>query len=286
MIDSIVSVLIKMALAEDIGSGDVTSEAFISEKMKSSASIITRQKAVVAGLSVAKEVFYQVDPQIEVTFCASEGAVLEADAPLLKVAGPTRSLLAAERVALNFLGRLTGIATLTRSYVNAVAGTGVLILDTRKMTPAWRLLEKAAVKAGGAQNHRCGLFDAVLLKDNHLSALGVEVFSKLPSMLEELRHRHPLMKIEVEAETLEQVAFFLEQKEITTILLDNMGLEELRHAVALRQQKNQAVRLEASGGVTLATVRAVAETGIDEISLGALTHSAPWADLSLEFVHE
>ncbi|MBX9743286.1 MAG: carboxylating nicotinate-nucleotide diphosphorylase [Chthoniobacterales bacterium] len=275
--------LIKTALAEDIATGDITSMAFIPEAMRSHGRIITRHPAVIAGLAVAIEVFRQVDSNNEVTLCAAEGEGLEAGAPLLEVSGPTRSLLTAERVVLNFLGRLTGIASLTRRYVDAVVGTGVLILDTRKMTPGWRILEKEAVKAGGGKNHRQGLFDAILVKDNHLVALGPEGLSRLPQVLQKIRADHPTLKIEIEADTLEQVSFFLEQREVNTILLDNMSLEQLRTAVALRQQKNRNVRLEASGGITLEKIRAVAETGIDEISLGALTHSAVWADLSMEF---
>lgn len=278
--------LIKMALAEDIGAGDITSMAFIPETMGSCGRIITRKKAIAAGLAVAAEVFHQVDPKVQTTLRAAEGELLEAGTTLLEITGPTRSLLGGERVALNFLGRLTGIATLTGAHVDAVKGTGVTILDTRKMTPGWRMLEKAAVQAGGGKNHRVGLFDAILIKDNHLAALGADGLTSLPAYLQEVRANHPAIKIEIEADTLEQASFFLQQKEVNTILLDNMGLEELRAAVALRNKKAPAIRLEASGGITLANLRAVAETGIDEISLGALTHSAPWADLSLEFTHD
>ncbi len=333
MLDINILTLIKIALAEDIGSGDATSRAFIPETMRSCGRIITRNRAVVAGLAVAVEVFQQLDPTIKITLRSAEGELLEAGATLLELAGPTRSLLAGERVALNFLGRLTGIATLTRAHVDAVEGTGVTILDTRKMTPGWRTLEKAAVQAGGGKNHRVGLFDAILIKDNHLAALDffrnstsavncgvVPVLAPsstsctlsccapsapgtssaeaslerslsdedvcLPARLREVRVRYPEIKIEIEADTLEQASFFLEQKEINTILLDNMSLEELCAVVVLRNKKAPTIRLEASGGITLANLRAVAETGIDEISLGALTHSAPWADLSLEFTHD
>jgi len=274
--------LIKEALAEDLGSGDITSEAFIPEDSQSHARIITRKKAVAAGLFVAQEVFRQVDPKLQITLQAREGDVLEAGASLLEINGATRSLLSAERVALNFLGRLMGIATLTRSYVNAVAGTGVTILDTRKMTPGWRLLEKEAVKLGGGKNHRMGLFDAILVKDNHLASLGSEQKTILSKKIHELRKKNSSLKIEIEADTLEQVAFFLTIKEVNALLLDNMSLEEMQQAVALKNQIAPEVRLEASGGITLENIRNVAETGVDEISLGALTHSAMWADLSLE----
>jgi len=274
--------LIKSALAEDLGAGDITSEAFISGEAKSHARIVTRKRAVAAGLFVALEVFRQVDPTLQVTLVAKEGETVEPGATLLEIHGATRSLLSAERVALNFLGRLMGIATLTQSYVSAVAGTGVTILDTRKMTPGWRLLEKEAVKLGGGKNHRMGLFDAILIKDNHLAALGMEQKNILPKKIQELRIKHPNLKIEIEADTLEQIAFFLTIKEVNTLLLDNMSLEEMSRAVVLKNQVSPKVRLEASGGITLENVRTVAETGVDEISLGALTHSALWADLSLE----
>lgn len=274
--------LIKSALEEDLGAGDITSEAFISAEAKSHARIITRKRAVAAGLSVALEVFRQVDSTLQVTLIAKEGETVEPGATLLEIHGATRSLLSAERVALNFLGRLMGIATLTQSYVSAVAGTGVTILDTRKMTPGWRLLEKEAVKLGGGKNHRIGLFDAILIKDNHLAALGSQQKSILPKKIQELRIKHPNLKIEIEADTLEQIAFFLTIKEVSTLLLDNMSLEEMSRAVALKNQMSPEVRLEASGGITLENVRTIAKTGVDEISLGALTHSALWADLSLE----
>ncbi|MBX9576861.1 MAG: carboxylating nicotinate-nucleotide diphosphorylase [Chthoniobacterales bacterium] len=282
MMNKTTTALIKAALVEDLGNGDITSEAFIPEELQSQARIITRKKAVAAGLSVAREVFNQIDPTLQVTLLTTEGATLEPGAPLLEIEGATRSLLSAERVALNFLGRLMGIATLTQSYVDAVAGTGVTILDTRKMTPGWRLLEKEAVKLGGGKNHRIGLFDAVLIKDNHLAALGTEQKNMLPKKIQELRLKHPALKIEIEADTLEQVAFFLAIKDVNVVLLDNMSLKEMRQAVALKNQMAPTVRLEASGGITLENIRAVAETGVDEISLGALTHSALWADLSLE----
>jgi len=276
--------LIKAALAEDLGTGDITSKAFIPAEAKSHARIITRKKAIAAGLSVAQEVFRHVDPALKVMLLAREGETLEAGAPLLEIRGAAQSLLSAERVSLNFLGRLIGIATSTRSYVDAVAGTGVTILDTRKMTPGWRLLEKEAVELGGGKNHRMGLFDAILIKDNHLAALGAEQKNILPKRIQELRKEYPALKIEIEADTLDQVAFFLTIKEVNTLLLDNMSLEEMCQAVILKNQIAPKVRLEASGGITLENIRAVAETGVDEISLGALTHSAVWADLSLEIL--
>ncbi len=274
--------LIKMAIAEDIGTGDITSLTFIPVTQSSRGRIITRQPLVVSGISTALQVFQQIDPEIIVTPRVSDGEKRDAGETLLDLEGSTRSLLSAERIVLNFLGRLAGIATTTRAHVDLVSGTGVTILDTRKMTPGWRILEKEAVRAGGGKNHRMGLYDAILIKDNHLAALGANLALNLPGYLKKARWQHPHMNIEVEADTMHQVELFLSIPEITTILLDNMSLEMLRAAVALRNQKAPAMRLEASGGITQKNLRAVAQTGIDEISLGALTHSAVWADLSLE----
>ena len=198
----------------------------------------------------------------------------------MEISGSTRSILSAERTALNFLGRLCGIATQARRYADAVKGTGVTLLDTRKTTPGWRLLEKAAVRAGGCMNHRIGLFDAVLVKDNHLAALGD--LSLLPPVIAHLRGNHPGLPIEIEADTLDQVERLLSMTGIDVILLDNMTPEQMARAVALRDAIAPAVLLEASGGVTLAKLPGIAATGIDRISVGALTHSAPHADLSLE----
>lgn len=286
--------LIKAALAEDIGSGDITSENFIPQESRSRAHIITRKKCVAAGLSLAQEVFREVDPTLIVKLTTEEGALLEPGEKVIEVEGSTRSLLLAERVVLNFLGRLIGVATLTRAYVEAVAGTGVTILDTRKTTPGWRLLEKAAVRAGGGKNHRMGLFDAVMIKDNHLAALvdpsldSVKSLSErlamLPAKMSEMRQQYPEVKLEIEADTLEQLQFFLTIPEVNTILLDNMSLQQMSEAVTFRNEMAPFIRLEASGGITLETIRAVAETGIDEISLGALTHSVFSADLSLEII--
>jgi nicotinate-nucleotide pyrophosphorylase (carboxylating) len=193
---------------------------------------------------------------------------------VLEITGPTRSILTGERVALNFIQRLSGVATITRKFVEAVAGTGAEILDTRKTTPGLRALEKAAVKAGGARNHRIGLFDAVMVKDNHLLA-----HPHLPAAIQEIRHKHPKLLIEVEADSIEQVREFVRLEAVDVILLDNMSPEEIRKCVALRRP---GLKFEASGGVSLMTVRAIAETGVDYISVGQLTHSAPSIDFSLE----
>lgn len=264
--------VVAAALAEDVGVGDVTSEATIPEQAVGTAEILLRERGVVCGLTAAEAVFRALDPGVVFEPLVEEGALLEQPGPVARVAGPLRAILAGERTALNLLGRLSGIATLTRRYVDAVAGTGVAILDTRKTTPGLRLLEKHAVACGGGRNHRLGLWDGVLVKDNHLRAAG-----SLAAAVERVRAASEL-PVEVECETLEQVAEALAAG-ADAILLDNMGPGELRAAVRLAGGR---ARLEASGGVTLENVRAVAETGVDEISVGALTHSARSLDVSLE----
>lgn len=273
--------LISLALREDLGKeGDVTSAAFIPENSGSTARIVARAECVASGLSTARAVFLRADPLLEVSLRCAEGDLLGKGAVLLEIRGSTRSILAAERTALNFLGRLCGIATLARRYADAVRGLPVKLLDTRKTTPGWRLLEKHAVRAGGCVNHRMGLHDAVLVKDNHLAAIGG--VASLPAALARLRTEHPSLPVEIEADTPEQVSSLLGMEGIDVVLLDNMSPALMREAVAQRDARAPGVKLEASGGVTLETVREIAETGVDRISVGALTHSAPNADLSLE----
>ncbi len=264
--------IVYAALAEDVGAGDVTTEATVDADAVGTAELVTRGAGVVSGLEAAEAVFRALDPEIEFERLVEEGAILEGPAVVAVVRGSLRAILTGERTALNLLGRLSGIATLTRRYVDAVAGTGVAILDTRKTTPGLRVLEKHAVACGGGRNHRFGLDDGVLVKDNHLRAAG-----SVREAVEDLR-RATTLPIEVECDTLEQVEEALAAG-VEAILLDNMSLAELTAAVALARGR---ARLEASGGVTLDTVRAVAETGVDEISIGALTHSAPALDVSLE----
>ena len=264
--------IVRASLAEDLGSGDVTTDATVDEAARGTAVLVTRAPGVVAGLHAVETVFRVLDPRVEVERLAEDGDVLEAAAPVARVSGSLRAILTGERTALNLLGRLSGIATATRRYVDAVEGTGVAILDTRKTTPGLRALEKQAVAAGGGRNHRFGLDDGVLVKDNHLAATG-----SIRVAVERLRTVTDL-PIEVECDTLEQLQDALDAG-ADAILLDNMSLDELRRAVALADGR---ARLEASGGVTLETVRAIAETGVDEISVGALTHSAPVLDVSLE----
>jgi len=273
--------LISLALAEDLGAaGDVTSGAFITAESKSRALIVARGACIASGLSTAMEVFRRIDPELQVTAHCSDGDSLEKGATLIELAGSTRSILAGERTALNFLGRLCGIATLARRYADEVAGTNVRLLDTRKTTPGWRILEKQAVKAGGCVNHRMGLYDAVLVKDNHLAALSD--ISLLQPVIARFHSEHPGLPIEIEADTMEQVERLLGMPGIDVILLDNMSPSMMRKAVALRNAAAPKLLLEASGGVTLETLRSIAASGVDRISVGALTHSAMNADLSLE----
>ncbi len=284
-----VSALITLALSEDLGTttadsfdilGDVTSLAFIPAESTSNATLLARQSLTLSGIEVAIECFHRIDPTLSILSHAKEGDGVKTGQALLSIDGSTRSILSAERTALNFLGRLCGIATLASRYSEAVRGTHVKLLDTRKTTPGWRLLEKQAVKAGGCVNHRMGLYDAVLVKDNHLASLGD--LSLLSPVIQRIKREHPGLEIEIEADTLEQVEQLLNLSGIDVILLDNMSCELMRRAVALRNEKAPGFLLEASGGVTLESVPAIARTGVDRISVGALTHSALNADLSLE----
>lgn len=271
---------ITIALQEDIGAGDITTESFVPDGLLAIGRIIARERAVVAGGQTAAEVFRRVNPKLNVEILQPDGAALNGSETILEVRGPARSILTAERVALNFLQRLSGIATLTRQFVEATGKSHAKILDTRKTTPGLRALEKAAVVAGGGANHRFNLNDMVLVKDNHLS-LG-SGFSGFASAIQRLRQERPGIRIEVEAERLEQVRSFLEIEGIDVILLDNMKPSELREAVALGRKK---VKFEASGGITLKDVRQIAATGVDYISVGALTHSARAIDMSLNLTH-
>ena len=268
----VVDQAVRAALAEDVGSGDVTTEATVPADAIGSAEILVKEPGVVCGLAVAEATFRALDPDVRFEALVAEGAVLESPGAVATVSGAERAILTGERVALNFLGRLSGIATLTKRYVDAVSGPGAAILDTRKTTPGLRALEKHAVACGGGRNHRFALDDAVLIKDNHLRAAG-----SIASAIGRVRDGSDL-PVEVECETLDQVSEAVAAG-AEAILLDNMSLDELRSSVELVAGR---ARLEASGGITLENVRAVAETGVDEISIGALTHSARSLDVSLE----
>jgi nicotinate-nucleotide pyrophosphorylase (carboxylating) len=266
--------LVERALAEDLGPGDVTSNACLPESLEVEAEIEARAPLVVCGVAVAAACFAAVDASLAVTALRGDGEFVAAYTPLARVSGSARGVFAAERIALNFLGRMCGVASLTRRYVEAVAGTGARILDTRKTLPGWRVLDKYAVAVGGGTNHRFGLYDAVLIKDNHIAAaggVGAAVKAARASAA-------PHLAIQVEVESSAQAEEALGAG-AQMLLLDNRTLAELRELVA---QFGERAALEASGGVTLANVRAVAQTGVHRISVGALTHSAVAADVALE----
>ena len=264
--------LIELAIAEDIGPGDLTSQGLLPEDLELQGRIIAKSAGVVAGLPIAEVVFTSVDPDLIITPRMYDGAKVVPGDLLVEVVGPGRGMLAAERIALNFLQHLSGIATLTRSFVDAVAGTKAIILDTRKTHPGYRVLEKYAVRMGGGQNHRMSLNDMLLIKDNHIEAVG-----SIRAAVERARAANPDLSIEVEVRNLDQLREAL-TLDVDRIMLDNMDLDEILDAVRLSAGY---LPLEASGGVTLERVAAVAETGVDYISVGALTHSAPALDLSM-----
>jgi nicotinate-nucleotide pyrophosphorylase (carboxylating) len=275
MIEANLSEVVARALAEDVGDGDVTTAATIPENARGRALITQKAPGVIYGLDVAAQTFRSLDPSIALEPMVAEGEWRDGG-PVLRIDGSARAILTAERTALNFLQRLSGVATMAARYVEAVSGTGATILDTRKTTPGLRALEKAAVAAGGATNHRFGLFDAILIKENHAAAGG--------GVVEAVRKAHtyaPGLPLEVECRDLAEVDEALEAGAGIPgfrILLDNMSTEQMREAV---EHVAGRAELEASGGVTLETVRAVAGTGVNFISVGALTHSAPALDLSL-----
>jgi nicotinate-nucleotide pyrophosphorylase (carboxylating) len=272
---------IRNALAEDIGAGDVTTISIVPPDARMSGRIIAKQAGVVAGLDVAAATFRLLERDVEFLPRVEEGASVENRQVLADLSGPARALLTGERTALNFLGRMSGIATLTRQFVEAVAGTKAVILDTRKTAPGLRLVDKLAVQRGGGQNHRVDLYDMILIKDNHIDFAG--------SLAEAVRRARgagnglceaPTRQVEVEARTLEDVREALELG-VERILLDNMSTKKMSEAVTMT---NGRAKLEASGNVTLENVRKIAETGVDYISIGALTHSARVFDVSLDFI--
>jgi nicotinate-nucleotide pyrophosphorylase (carboxylating) len=270
---------VRRALAEDIGGGDVTTLATVPESAAGGAAMRAREPLVVAGLALAEAAFRELSPAARIERLAPDGQRVKAGDILLKISGPARAILSAERAALNFVQRLSGIATLTAQFVEAIQDTPAQILDTRKTTPGWRRLEKYAVACGGGRNHRFGLFDQVLIKDNHLAALRGAKPNAVSAAVRQARAKYPQHKIEVEADALEQVEQALAAG-ADLILFDNMDLAQLRLAA---QKCKGRVPTEASGGVNLANVRAIAETGVDFISVGALTHSARAVDIGLDF---
>lgn len=275
--DLLIAPILRAALAEDLGrAGDITAQACVPPDAKLNAQFAARRGGVVAGLACIRLTLQELDPGVRVTPLVADGDVVPAGAALARVEGSARAILTAERTALNLLGRLSGIATLTQDYVDVVAGTGVKITDTRKTTPGLRALEKYAVRCGGGVNHRFGLDDAILIKDNHVAACG--------SVGEAVRRAKAfaghLVKVEVEVDSLVQLHEALAH-DPDVIMLDNFSLPDLREAVAITAGR---VTLEASGGVTLDTVRAIAETGVNVISVGALTHSVSVLDIGLDAI--
>jgi len=270
---------VRAALAEDLGSGDVTTLATVPPGAKSAALMRAREPLVVAGVQFAELAFQQLSAKIQIKNYARDGQRVKAGETILKISGSSRAILSAERVALNFVQRLSGVATATAQFVDAVQGTSAKILDTRKTTPGWRRFEKFAVACGGGKNHRLGLFDLVLIKDNHLVALRHEKPNAIAAAMLHTHKNFPKLKVEVEADTLEQVAQAADAG-ADIILLDNMTPTQLRQAVKIIRGR---ANTEASGGVNLKTVRAIAKTGVDFISVGAITHSARAVDIGLDF---
>jgi nicotinate-nucleotide pyrophosphorylase (carboxylating) len=273
---------IKLALKEDLGDigVDVTTESLVSPEAFAEAHLVAREACVIAGITVAREVFLQVNPSLEIEACVADGDAVEAMTTVLVIKGSAKSILTAERTALNFIQRMCGVATITAQYVQAAGNPEVDILCTRKTTPLLRPFEKYSVRCGGGVNHRYGLFDAVLIKDNHLASWEHTHGIGVGEAVAAARRMYPQLKIEVEVDTVEQLKQALETKP-DWVLLDNMPPPVLRECVALCEG---ICKTEASGGITLKTIHDIAQTGVDAISVGALTHSAPSIDLALDFI--
>ena len=277
--ESLILERVEQALQEDIGDGDATSIATVPDSVLATADMIAREPLMACGLDIARATFLRSCPDLRVTQIAQDGQWISSRGILMTVHGPARALLTAERTALNFAQHLSGVATKTAEFCRAIEGLKTRLLDTRKTTPGWRLLEKHATACGGATNHRMGLYDQILIKDNHLVALRNEKPNAIDAAVRRSRARFPRLKVEVEADSLAQVRQAVEAG-ADIVLLDNMSLEDLREAVALARGR---ALTEASGGVRMDTIRAIAETGVDFISVGALTHSAPAVDIALDF---
>jgi nicotinate-nucleotide pyrophosphorylase (carboxylating) len=273
--DSKIKQLIRLALSEDVGKRDLTSDAVVDSRLSGKAVIVAKEKGVLAGLPVARMVFRMASPQIRFKMLKRDGEKVEKGKKIALIEGKVQGILLAERTALNFLQRLSGIATLTARYVERLKGTRARILDTRKTTPGLRILEKYAVKAGGGQNHRMGLFDMILIKENHIRAAG-----GISRAISRARSKYPRQKIEVEIRNSSELMEALES-EPDWIMLDNMKISETRRMIRTVRSANRAIKIEASGNVNLKNVRKIALAGVDFISVGALTHSAPALDLSL-----
>jgi len=278
--------LIQMAIEEDLGRGDMTSELLFKDDTPAKATIISREEIVVCGMAIAKEILKSYDKNLELSVRIDDGESAHVGSKLGTIDGPLRPMLSAERVMLNFLQRLSGIATTTRKYVRAIQGTKARIYDTRKTMPGWRLLEKFAVRCGGGYNHRFGLYDGILIKDNHLAQLGRDFQLKLRDIVAEAKKVKGVKFVAVEVDHVDdQLNYVLDIPGIDIVLLDNMGQWQLKHAVEMRDQmrgKHKKPLLEASGNITLSNVSAIAQCGIDRIAIGAITHSAKAVDIGLD----
>ncbi len=278
--------LIRMAIEEDLGQGDVTSQLLFPENATDKANIISREEIVVCGMEIAQEILSCYDEKLKLTIRINDSEPAHVGSKLGTIEGPMCSMLSAERVMLNFLQRLSGIATTTKKYVYAIQGTKARIYDTRKTMPGWRILEKYAVRCGGGYNHRIGLYDGILIKDNHLAQLGRNFQSRLKQVISEARNLKDVKFVAVEVDHVDdQLNYVLEIPDIDIVLLDNMGQWQLKHAVEMRNAmcgKNKKPLLEASGNITLNNVSAIAQCGIDRIAIGAITHSATAVDIGLD----
>ncbi len=278
--------LIKLAIEEDLGGGDVTSELFFDEKTTSKAKIVSREEIVVCGMAIAEEILSHYSKDLKIKIHVEDSQRAHVGTNLATIEGPMRAMLSAERVLLNFLQRLSGIATTTKKYVWAVEGTKAKIYDTRKTTPGWRLLEKYAVRCGGGYNHRIGLYDGILIKDNHIAQLGRNFYPKLKKIVEKARKVKGVKFVAVEVDHVDdQLNHVIKIGGIDIILLDNMGQWQLKHAVEIRNKikgKGKKPLLEASGNINLNSVSAIAHCGIDRIAIGAITHSATAVDIGLD----
>ncbi len=278
--------LIRMAMEEDLGSGDVTTNLLFQDGTRAKAWVVSREEIVVAGLPVLEEILWQYDERLTMTPHFRDGQAAHVSNKLATIEGPLRSMLSVERVMLNFLQRLSGIATTTSRYVRAVKGTKAKIYDTRKTLPGWRLLEKYAVRCGGGYNHRIGLYDGVLVKDNHLAELGGDFTERLQKMVNDAKKMKGLQFVAVEVDHVDdQLNHVLKVRGVDIVLLDNMGQWQLKHAVEMRDAmcgKHKGPLLEASGNITLNNVAEIAQCGVDRIAVGAITHSAAAVDIGLD----
>ena len=278
--------IIQMAIEEDLGQGDMTSELLFKDDTIAKSNIISREEIVVCGMDIAKEILKQYDKRLKLKVYVNDGGSAYVGCRLATIDGPLRSTLSSERVMLNFMQRLSGIATTTRKYVRAIQGTRAKIYDTRKTMPGWRILEKYAVRCGGGYNHRLGLYDGILIKDNHLAQLGRNFYPKLKKIIQQAKKVKGAKFIAVEVDHVDdQLNHVLKIPDIDIVLLDNMGQWQLKHAVDMRNEmcgKNKKPLLEASGNITLSSVSAIAQCGIDRIAIGAITHSARAVDIGLD----